>query len=78
MRADLDEESKTKLQIYENLRRRSVSPVETAKAIKRLYEMLGIDRKGGRPEKNLPANGRFSEVEKETGLAPDTPDNLTS
>jgi len=37
--------------IEENIRRRQISTSETARAIKRLYEVYGIERGGGRPEK---------------------------
>jgi ParB/RepB/Spo0J family partition protein len=41
-----DEEHETLL-IEENLRRRQLTVSETARAVKRLYELRGIDRRGG-------------------------------
>ncbi len=62
--------------IEENIRRRQLSTSETARAIKRLYEIYGIERKPGRPkeedEKTVGRRPFFtftrSDIAEQTGL----------
>ncbi len=49
---DVSDQQVEVLRIEENLRRRGLKPSETARAIRRLYELHGIgENKGGRPSK---------------------------
>jgi len=52
---DVSDQQVEVLRIEENLRRRGLKPSETARAIRRLYELHGItENKGGRPSKETP------------------------
>jgi len=49
---DVSDDQVEVLRTQENLRRRGLKPSETARAIRRLYELHGITEKGGRPAKD--------------------------
>jgi len=51
---DVSDDQVEVLRIEENLRRRGLKPSETARAIRRLYELHGVAERGGRPTKENP------------------------
>lgn len=66
---DVSDQQVEVLRTQENLRRRGLKPSETARAIRRLYELHGIsENKGGRPTKETPAES--------AGVSPKTQEDV--